>query len=473
MTQKRAAVVGAGPNGLTAAARLARAGWAVTVFEAQPTPGGAARSLPGALGRGTIVDFGAAAHPFGLVSPALRELGFNDWVHAPLPLAHPLEGKPAALLRPGLKETARGLGRDCQRWELIHRPMVEDPERHADNVLRPMAGWPPHPVDLTRFGLRAPWPAKAMSTTVFREEAARVLTLGSAAHALCPPSKPLTASLGVLFNAFGMAGGWPVARGGTQAIIDHLLGRLRAGGGQVICGQPITSMDQLVDAGGRAEWDAVVLDLAPRGVLGIAGLRLPGRVATSLRAWRYGPGVHKVDYRLSAPVPWADPAVGGAGTVHVCGGVDDIELAARQVAAGQLPQRLFVMVCQQAVADPSRGPVLWAYAQVPNGYREAYPGQVTERLEAQIERFAPGFRDVVEARRVSSPAQLAAYDANLVGGDIAAGAMSGLQMLARPRLTAHPYRLADGVYMCSAATPPGGGVHGMGGWNCAGRILGR
>lgn len=471
MRQRRAAVVGAGPNGLVAAVRLARAGWAVTVYEAQATPGGAARSLRGLLGSDTIVDLGAAAHPFGVVSPALRELGFRDWVHAPLPLAHPLDGRPAALMQPGLGETARGLGRDAGRWEALHRPVVEQVSRHVENLLQPLASWPPHPVDFLRFGLRALWSAQALSTTLFREEPARVLTLGSAAHALCPPSMPLTASFGIVFNAFGMARGWPVARGGTQVIIDHLLDHLHANDGQVLCGQPITAIDQLVDPGGRFDWDAVVLDLAPRGVLGIRGLRLPRRVAASLRNWRYGPGVYKVDFRLSTPVPWTDPAVAGAGTVHVCGEAAEIELAAHQVAAGQLPQRPFVMVCQQAVADPSRGPVLWTYAQVPNGYREAYPGQVAERIEAQIERFAPGFRDSITARRESSPAHLAAQDANLVGGDIAAGAMGGLQMLARPRLTVDPYRLAEGVYLCSAATPPGGGVHGMGGWNCAERIL--
>lgn len=502
---KKAAIVGAGPNGLTAAARLARAGWRVEVFEAAPTAGGAARSSRDVFGPGTIVDHGAAAHPFGVVSPAFRALDLESqglqWLHPRYALAHPLpdgaaldlgSDARAAFLHRTVKDTAaqfsgsRGedtRSRDARAFSALHAPVARALDDIVPTALSPTAAIqeparvladPRAAVALARFGLRAAWPAQALGRAAFRGEAARALVTGSAAHAVTPPSRALTASVGVLFGALGMTSGWPVARGGSQAIVDALCRIIEKHGGSIYRGERVTDVSQV---GGQ---DAVILGVSPRGVLAMGGMDLPSGPKRRFARWRFGPGVYKVDYLLDGAVPWADPRVGQAGTVHVGGTADDIDRAEREVAAGRLPRRPFVMVCQQSAADPARGPVLWTYAHVPHGYREAYPGEVAGLIEKQIERFAPGFRDRIRQRRVTTPAQLEAWDANLVGGDIAAGAMSGLQMVARPGLTLDPYRVAGpdrtppgvgGVYLCSAATPPGGGVHGMGGWNAAQAVL--
>lgn len=466
----RAVVVGAGPNGLTAAAYLAREGWEVDVFERNDRPGGAAASAD-LLGEGTIVDLGAAGHPFGAASPAFRDLQLEahglEWLHPAYPMAHPMEGQPAALLHRSLEATAAGLGGDGAAWRRVHGNLVEHIDEHLENLLGPMLRWPEHPLRLARFGALAALPAQAAGAAFFREDSTRALFAGSGVHAITPPARPFTAAFAMLFGSLGMSSGWPVARGGSQGVVDALLAVLNHHGARIHTGVEVTDLRALPHA------DATILNLTPAQVLRLQHTELSPRVRRRLAGWTYGPGAFKVDYLLDGPVPWTDARVQGAGTVHVVGTVAEIQHAESEVARGRLPERPFVMVCQQQSADPSRatGPaagsqVLWAYAHVPNGYREPRPGFLAERIETQIERFAPGFRDRVLRRVQHSPDDLESWNPNLIGGDVAGGAMNGLQSLMRPGVTFDPYRLGgQGLYLASGATPPGAGVHGMpGAW---------
>ena len=447
----RAVVVGAGPNGLTAAARLAASGWRVEVRERAGKVGGAAATQM--LSDATFRDLGSACHPFGAASPAFQALRLEDygvrWLRAPHEMAHPLDGG-AAVLAGSLEETAAGLGVDAGAWRRLHAPVVRGVDDLLKDVLAPMPRVPGHPLALARFGARGVWPAAALGRAAFRTEEARALFAGSATHAITSPSRPLTGAFGLLFGALGMTRGWPVAEGGSGAITAALRRIVEEHGGVVRCGDEVRA---LPDA------DAVILNLTPAQVLRIDGASLPTRRASSMRRWRYGPGVHKVDFVLDAPVPWADPRVGQAATVHVGGAVEEIVRAEQDVARGIMPERPFVMAAQQYAADPSRGLVLWTYAHVPHGYRERYPGEVAEKITKQIERFAPGFRAVVRDTIETSPQELEAWNPNLVGGDIAGGAMDGAQLLMR-----QPHRLRKGLYLASASTAPGAGVHGMPGW---------
>ncbi|MEF3120816.1 NAD(P)/FAD-dependent oxidoreductase [Kocuria flava] len=465
-----AAVVGSGPNGLGAAVVLARAGLEVVVHEAAPTPGGAARSAP-LLGPGTVVDLGAAVHPFGAASPLLRALDLGrhglEWLHPPVVAAHPLDDGPAGLLHRSLARTAEELGPDGRAWTALHRGVAERWEDVAETALGPLLRRPRHPAALASFGLRAPWPAAATARALFRTERARGLFAGSAAHAVLPPGHVLTSAFGTLFGAAAHTTGWPVARGGSQAVADALVAELAAHGGRVVTDSPVTDLRQVRPA------DVVLLDLTPRQVLALNGLDLPPRYRRALARWRHGPGAHKVDLLLDGPVPWRDPRVGRAGTVHLGGTLAEIGAAAAQVRAGRLPERPFVLVAQQGAADPSRAPagrhVLWAYAHVPHGCADPAAG---ERVLGQLERFAPGVRDRVLARVDTPPARLEAWNPNLVGGDVGGGALDGLQQVFRPAVQADPYATGvPGVWLCSSSTPPGGGVHAMAGAHAAARAL--
>lgn len=482
---RRVNVVGSGPNGLTAAALLARAGWQVEIFEQGTHPGGSAASTTSVFGDGIVVDRGAAGHPFGVASPAFRALNLDsyglEWAHPDYPMAHPLPNAPAALLHQSLEDTAAGLGEDATAWTRLHRGLTGSIGDHVENLLAPLLGWPAHPLRLAGFGSLALPPASLTASTL-RTPAAKALFLGSAAHAIAPLQHPFTSAFGALFGALGMTSGWPAARGGTGAIVEALLRVLDTHAAQLHLGTPVTDLRDLPPA------DAVVLNLTPAQVLGLGGIPdggIPRGTRRRLRQWRYGTAAYKLDLLLDGPLPWRDARVGGAGTVHVVGTPEELVAAEREAAAGRLPQHPFVMVCQQQAADPSRMPgsapdghtVVWTYAHVPHGYRERREGEVAGRILNQLERFAPGTRDRVVAQHRTSPAQLEAWNPNLVGGDIAGGSMTGLQALLRPGLTADPFRLGEipgggpRLYLASSSTPPGAGVHGMPGMWAARAVI--
>ncbi|WP_082313298.1 phytoene desaturase family protein [Corynebacterium lactis] len=466
--QPKAVVVGAGPNGLTAAARLALEGWDVEVYERAEKPGGAATSSSGIF-TDTVVDMGAASHPFGVVSPAFQALRLEEyglrWHNAPYEMAHPFEDGESGLLTNSLAETAELLGADAPAWVRLHSPFVDHINEHLANLLRPVLGWPPHPVRMAQFGPPALLSASLLGKVYFSTAKARALLAGSAVHAIDSPRRTFTGAFGIVFGSLGMTRGWPVAEGGSQKIVDALVAVILSHEGRIHTNCEITDLRDIPRA------DATILNLTPRQVLEMQGVNLPHKKKLGLKRWKYGIATYKVDFKLSEPIPWSDPRVAKAGTVHVGGTVEEISRAEEEAARGRMPEKPFVMVCQQYVADPSRGMTLWTYAHVPHAYIERFPGEVRNKIIRQIERFAPGFRDVILETHDTSPAALERWNPNLIGGDIAGGAMGGMQSLARPTFSVHPHRLGKGLYLASAATPPGAGVHGMPGWWAAEEAL--
>jgi phytoene dehydrogenase-like protein len=460
----RAVVVGSGPNGLAAAVALAREGLDVTVLEAGETIGGGTRSAELTV-PGVTHDICSAVHPMAVGSPFLRELPLErhglEWAWPEIDLAHPLDDGSAAVMRRSLSETAAGLGADGPAWERLFGPSSRALDELNADLMRPVLHVPRQPLRLLRFGVAAAMPA-AVTARVFREERTRALFGGSAAHSFAPLSQPMTSAIGAALITACHAYGWPVARGGSQAIADSLASLLEELGGTVETGVEVRSLAELPTT------ETVMLDVTPDVALRICGERLPPRVARAYRRYRRGPGAFKVDLAVEGGVPWRNPECGRAGTVHAAGSFAEIAAAERDVNRGRMPERPFVLVAQQHVADPTRsaGDVhpLWAYAHVPNGYE----GDATDAVISQIERFAPGFRERIVATATRSPAELAAYNANYAGGDIVAGANGPLQVLFRPRVALDPYATGiPGVFICSAATPPGGGVHGMCGYGAA------
>jgi phytoene dehydrogenase-like protein len=461
-----AVVVGSGPNGLTAAATIARTGRRVLVVEAAGVTGGGTRTEELTL-PGYRHDLCSAVHPIGHSSPAFEELGLEDhgveWIQPDLPLAHPLDGGRAALLHRELDDTAAGLGADGPAWRPLFGPLVRDWEALRHQVLGPVR-LPRQPVAIGRFGLQAVRSARSLVDARFEGEAAKALFAGATGHSFLPLDHRFSAAFGLLFSILGQAGGWPIARGGSAAISDALVSVLIENGGEIVTGWQVTALRELPPC------ELVLLDTTPVDALRIVGGRAPRRIRGQLDAFRHGPGVFKLDYALDGPVPWSNEAVARAGTVHVGGTVDEVGAAERIVAEGGHAERPFVLFSQPTQFDRSRAPagghIAWAYCHVPNGSTV----DMTDRIEAQLERFAPGFRDRVLARSVHDPRGLEAGNRNLIGGDIAAGANDGIQLFARPRLALDPYLVAPGrplVYLCSASTPPGGGVHGMCGYHAA------
>jgi phytoene dehydrogenase-like protein len=462
-----AIVVGSGPNGLACAAALVRAGLDVTVLEAEATIGGGTRTeeltVPGVLH-----DVCSAVHPMAAGSPFLRSLELEqhglEWCWPEVDCAHPLDDGSAGVLLRDLDATANGLGADGAAWKRVFG-VSKGFEGLTEDLYRPVLHLPRHPFQLVRFGIPAALPAAAVARA-WKTEQARALFGGVAAHALAPLTRLFSSSVGMALTCSAHAFGWPVARGGSRAITDALASYVRVGGGTIETDVRVTSLADLPPA------DAVVCDLAPRGVADIAGDRLPRRVARAYRRYKHGPGAYKIDFAVEGGVPWTNAAARRAGTVHVIGGFDEIVAAERDINRGLMPGRPFVLLAQQYLADPSRsnGDVhpVWSYAHVPHGYA----GNASEALIAQIERFAPGFRERVVGMSVRTTTEIAAANANYIGGDIITGANTPIQTTIRPRLARDPYSTgADGLWICSAATPPGAGVHGMNGYNAAMSVL--
>jgi len=465
-----AIVVGSGPNGLACAAVLARAGMRVTVLEAQESIGGGTRTSELTL-PGLLHDECSAFHPMSVGALSMTELGLErhglEWRWPEVDLAHPLDDGSAGTMVRELADTAAGLGEDGPAW----RRLFGAPSRHFDalseDIMRPVLHVPRHPIGLVRFGLPAAMPASLLARS-FRTEQARALFGGCAAHAFSPLSHPMSSAVGMALVCAGHRHGWPVARGGSRAISDALAAVVREHGGSFETGRRVTSLSELPGV------DAVVLDLAPGAVADIAAERLPLRVAKAYRRYKHGPGAFKVDLAVAGGVPWTNEAARRAGTVHVAGSFEEIALAEREINRGRMPERPFVLVGQQSLADPTRakGDVhpVWSYAQVPHGYT----GDASEALLSQIERFAPGLRERILATAIRSTTALESYNANYVGGDIITGANTPLQTVIRPRLAIDPYSTGiPGVSICSAATPPGAGAHGMCGYNAARSVLRR
>ena len=457
----RAVVIGSGPNGLAAAILLARAGCQVTVHEGSATLGGSARSAELTM-PGFVHDICSAIHPMAAVSPCFEEfplaaLGL-DWVHSPAPLAHPLDDGTAVLLERSIDATAANLGSDGDAWRRLFEPLAAAWPALRHDVLAPPLRIPRHPLAMARFGLQALRSARGLAESHFRGPRGRALFAGLAAHSLHPLDAPATAAIGLVLSTAAHVAGWPFPRGGTQRITDALAACLRSHGGRIHAQSAVAA---LPDA------PVVMCDVTPRQFLALAGDRIPEPYRRALSSYRYGPGVFKMDWALDGPIPWRAAECFRAAAVHVGGTLEEI---AGWESNGT--GRPFLILAQPSLFDPTRAPAgkhtAWAYCHVPNGSS----GDMTEAIEAQIERFAPGFRGRILARHVLTPAALERYNPNLVGGDIGGGATDLRQLFFRP--TRHLYRTPlDGVYLCSSSTPPGGGVHGMCGYHAARMALAR
>jgi phytoene dehydrogenase-like protein len=460
-----AVVVGAGPNGLAAAIELARNGRSVHVIEGSDRIGGGTRSAELTL-PGFLHDVCSAVHPLAVGSPYLRTLPLAEHglelLEPRVQAAHPLDDGTAVLLQRSLDETADALGADARAYRALVAGFASDWDRLAEFVLAPQTRAPHSPLLAARFGSLGVMPAQLSARTFFRTPGARALLAGMAAHAVRPLSAPGTTAFALVLLALGHACGWPVARGGSAQITAAMCSYLESLGATVEVGRPVATLAELPPS------RAVLFDVTPRQLLAICGEALPSRYRRALGRYRYGPGVFKVDYALSGPVPWSAPAARAAGTVHLGGRIEEIAASERAVARGEIASRPYVLVAQQSVIDSTRAPsgshTLWTYCHVPNGSS----ADMTEAIESQIERFAPGFGALVLARATRGPAQLEAENPNYVGGDINGGLASLWQVLARPALRANPYATPNAkLLLCSSSTPPGGGVHGMCGFHAA------
>jgi phytoene dehydrogenase-like protein len=469
-----AVVVGAGPNGLSAAVTLARAGWRVHVIEAAETVGGGVRSAALTL-PGFLHDVCSAIYPLAIGSPYLSTLPLEEhglrWIHPPLPLAHPLDdGTAAVLARWDFAETGESLGdegdaEDGRAWRRLLQPLAKGWDSLAVDALAPLR-FPRHPFFMAHFGLLGMRSGAGLARSRFRGPLARALFAGLAAHSFLPLETVPTAAIGLMLAASGHAVGWPQPAGGAQRIPDALAGVLTAAGGSIETGRRVQSLDELPPA------RAYLLDLTPAQLLRWGGLRWPEGYRRRLARFRYGPGVFKMDWALSGPIPWRAEACRRAGTVHVGGTLEEISASESDAFAGRLAERPFVLVGQASLFDPARAPegshTAWAYCHVPNGST----ADRTAAIEAQIERFAPGFRDLVLARHTMNTAELETYNPNCVGGDINGGAAILSQLFTRPVARLVPYATPDPrVFLCSASTPPTGGVHGMCGYHAAQAVL--
>lgn len=460
-----AIVVGAGPNGLAAAITLARAGCSVLVLEAGETIGGGIRSAELTL-PGFVHDICAAIHPLAAGSPFFGTLPLADygleWIYPPAALAHPFDEGTAAVLERSIEATGETLGGDATAYRNLMAPLAANWDKLARDLLGPLPLPPRYPLLLARFGLKAIRSAHGLATNLFKGEQAQALFAGLAGHSMMPLEQPLTAAFGLILGILGHSIGWPLPRGGSQQLANALAAYLASLGGEVVTGSPVNSVDDLPPA------RAILCDVTPRQLLDMAGPHLPAGYRRRLEGYRYGPGVFKIDWALDGPIPWRAAGCRRAGTVHVGGTLAEIAAAERAVWQGRHPEKPFVLVAQQSLFDATRAPAgqhtVWAYCHVPNGSTF----DMTGRIEAQIERFAPGFRERILAQHIKSPLQLEQYNPNYIGGDINGGIQDWRQLFTRPTLRRVPYSTPNKkIYLCSSSTPPGGGVHGMCGYHAA------
>jgi phytoene dehydrogenase-like protein len=467
-----AVVVGAGPNGLAAALTLLRAGRSVRLYEAAPTIGGGTRTQELTL-PGFRHDVCSTIVPLTAASPFFRTVDFAahgvELVHPDAPLAHALDGGRAAVLERSVRATAASFDdpRDARAWRRTFGPLVRDAGKLTDELLGPVVHAPRHPLALARFGLPSLRSARGRARSTFPGADARALFAGMAAHSMVALDRPLTAAFGLILGLLAHTVGWPMVRGGSSGIADALAAEIRALGGEIVVEHEVRTLADIPPS------RVVIFDTTPAALAAIAGERLTARTRRRYAGFRHGPGVFKVDWALDGPIPWTADGLRRAATVHLGGTLDEIAAAEGDVAAGRHPERPFTLLAQYEPWDPSRAPAgrttAWAYCHVPNGSDQ----DMTARIEAQVERFAPGFRDRILARAVHGPAAMQAHDANYVGGDINAGIADWRQLVFRPVVGLDPYHAGDRVYLCSSSTPPGGGVHGMGGYLAARSALRR
>ena len=459
-----AVVVGSGPNGLSAAIALCQSGRSVLVLEAEATIGGGAKTAELTL-PGFRHDPCSAIHPLALASPFFTTLPLAryglEWLEPPIALAHPFDDGTAAILTRSIDETADSLTVDGSVYRRLMTPLVADFTLLTSELLAPLH-MPQHPIALARFGLLAIRSAGGLARSRFAGEAARAFFVGMANHSMAPLTSPATAAFGLVLALFGHGVGWPIPRGGSQSISDALAAHLRSLGGEIETGARVRTLAPFASS------RAVLMDVTPRQFVDIAGDDVPASYRARLERYRYGPGAFKVDWALSGPVPWTASACRRAGTIHLGGTFEEIMRSAAEVAAGRHPEEPYVIVAQQGLFDSTRAPAgkqtLWAYCHVPNGSTV----DMTERIERQIERFAPGFRDLILARAVRGPAELESHNANDIGGDINGGLQDIRQLFTRPTVRLDPYSTPNRrLYLCSSSTPPGGGVHGMCGFHAA------
>lgn len=459
-----AIVVGSGPNGLAAGIVLARAGYLVKIFEARETIGGGMRSAEWTL-PGFIHDVCSAIHPLGAGSPFFKTLPLADhgleWIFPPASLAHPLDDGTAAVLEHSVEATAHTLGVDAAEYKKLMNLLIPSWNKLAAELLGPLR-LPRHPLELARFGWRSIRSARAFAESFFQGVHARALFAGLAGHAILPLEELATAAFGLILGVLGHTVGWPIPKGGSQTIADALASYFQSLGGEIVTATLVRSIDELPAA------RAVLFDVTPQQLLQIAGRRFSSRYRRKLERYRYGSGVFKMDWALNGPIPWKAGDCARASTVHVGGTLEEIAAAEQEVGKGDHPEKPFVLVAQQSLFDPLRAPsgkhTAWAYCHVPHGSTV----DMTERIEAQIERFAPGFKDCILARHAFSTRDFERYNPNYIGGDINGGVQDIWQLFSRPAGLFRPYSTsAEGIYICSSSTPPGGGVHGMCGYHAA------
>jgi phytoene dehydrogenase-like protein len=466
-----AVVVGSGPNGLAAAIEMARAGWSVCIFEARDTIGGGVRSAE-LTEPGFLHDVCSAIHPLGFASPFFNSLPLSqhglEWIHPPASLAHPFDGGTAAVLEASLEKTSAGLGADALAYTKLFAPLVRNADKLVPEILAPPIRLPRHPLLMMAFAIKAIQSARRFSERHFRGDRARALFAGIAAHANLPLNASPTAAFGLLLGMLGHVGGWPLANGGSQKISDALASYFTSLNGRIVTGSPISSLRALPPA------RVIFVDITPRQLLRLAGDDFPPSYRRALENYQYGPGVFKVDWALNSPIPWQANECVRAGTLHLGGSMEEIVAGEGAVARGLCPEKPLILLAQQSLFDPSRAPAdkhsAWAYCHLPRGSRV----DMTERIECQVERFAPGFRDCILSRHTMSPPEFERYNPNYIGGDISGGLQNLSQIVARPSLRVIPYATPiKNLFICSSSTPPGGGVHGMCGYHAARAALKR